>query len=86
MAAKWQALKAIEALGASIDERNSIGKDILVDAPVGKVFKSSGLHYFCIGGESEPDVRMPEIWDSVIEEVADGIKDCDDEDCEVCSC
>ena len=77
MATKYQALRAIELVGGSVDwnvsEITSTEKVITVDAPAGLCWSSSGSSCFCISWYSGP---ASEFWDEVIEKVRFGLEVC----------
>jgi len=75
MTTKAQAVKAIEAVGGSIDwgvsEVTSSEKVITVDAPDGFVWEFNGCECICLGWYSG---STNEFWDEVVDAVKYGVE------------
>ena len=75
MATKAQAVKAIEAVGGSIDwdvsEVTASEKVITVDAPDGFVWQFNGCECVCLAWYSG---SASEFWDEVVDAVAYGVE------------
>jgi hypothetical protein len=74
VATKAQAIRAVKAVGGSIDwnvsEITATEKAITVDAPSGYCWDSSGAECFCISWHCGP---ASDFWDEVIERVRFGL-------------
>lgn len=75
MATKAQAVKAIQAVGGSIDwdvsEITSLEKVITVDAPEGFVWQFNGCECLCVSWYSGP---ASEFWSEIIDAVQYGVE------------
>lgn len=75
MATKAQAVKAIQAVGGSIDwdvsEITRLEKVITVDAPEGFVWQHNGCACICAAWYGGP---ASEFWSDIIEAVEDGVE------------
>jgi len=62
------------------------GTKIAVDLPHGYVLVASGLHFRDLYYNSPPGAwKKPDAWESILEDIRDGIEPCTDPDCDCCS-
>ncbi len=81
MATKRKFVKRVEELGCTFEQNKF---DITVDAPMGKLFKGLGLHYFSHTGTGDAAYPMTEVYDNCIDDMDWGLEDCDNAECEIC--
>jgi len=63
-------------------DRERLEHEVLVDAPAGYVFRSSGVHQLvCAGADGTP---LSDLYADAFERVSLGIEPCDDPECDVC--
>ena len=76
---------AARRLGASVSvrrDRDNLVNEVLIDAPAGHVFASSGVHQLvCAGSDGE---SLDALYADALERLAMGTTPCDDVACDVC--
>lgn len=63
------------------------GENIYADCPTGKVFSLTGCHMIDRNYATRGQRHTPaaEVWQSVLDDMAEGFSDCNDTDCDYCT-
>ena len=82
-ATQQQLLKRLVELGASLDD-DPDSPQLYVDSPKGKIWTATGCHCICAPYRNSSQSWKAEAYAFLLEDMAGGLIDCDDPDCDIC--